>query len=1613
MNTEVQKGNISLRNVFETIDLFKYGAIEGESVEIIVSPYEEDEKYDDSKRVVTIGLRGGFSRDRETFVFNNGEEFDALILPQILAYFESEDKMGKWEVTEPGIEGAAIKGVSETESGNLVFVAAFNKALYEELDKKKEQTEETTKYKKTELTDEEKAWRGILSYVKGRSEKIDFSGYSLTDEEVSELYRLVELIANEELTGEKIVFTSKADVTAQNIANLLKNPVLLQNNFSAEFLEKISKTVSLDVLTKLVINEKRFDNKFDRENPIVLAKVDFARVQLGGMKSNYFGSRNHREVIEKLKEEYLSSDSYTPEEKERYIKYCDEILGFIDKTKRNRDKVEETTVDLDAPLDATREEQLIVDDYDKLIEAVDLMRLGKKDEEHYEFIVEPTPGDPTKRNVRITLMDGVSKLDSYSFMFTNGEMLDTRLREILDRIFKDDPNFETVVQFVNIPGEETKKHSLRYTRDGNEILIKDAKDGLDFDRTKVVVGPSPKSPNAPSMSGAAAEEHEEEKENGEVNIFVGAKDQANRLVLSEGAKDQANRLVLSDAAKEQARRLLIEEASKDQANRLVLTELSRTPQQNNPEPTPTPNKEDKLNEFLRILNTIIEEKENRKIEDNIEKFERLHEYTKKYKISNSNGPLEIFNKETGEKYEPSTEEEKRDIEFAYYWGVMVGKNDKNNTEVINMDYAFSENNKKLFDIMDVHFKESLRKGIDIDFDSLERQFTTSGVENAEEIYNSLFKTDTLNDYVTKYYKESLGLDDDREKTIEKKSNVEYAEYRKLFDLNSSRRLTKNGQSRLNNLKNQKGPIEDMERANLEVFNALYNKIIGAEDADEKYREKQEEYNRLKRHYDEEYADDINNFKVSDGMMLDKVDIGFYEIIDAAKDKDGMTLNLTQDSKDLLEYMELDRASQSRPLSEKEESRMIELVQTNDRARILEYAKSLVNIDAIKTIDLLSVQAIYRDRLNEEIKNAKWIPKKENMNMEPGSGAPGRDPSTEAPVINPEEKNNDKAKRLSLSKDDRDFADYLKLYTIRKMRPLSEEDDKKLATLVAGNERSRVIEHAWLEVKHNRMSEEAFLEIYDTYRAQLAEAIKNAQLVEVTEEKKEEPTKEEPKKEEEVTPELMPYYEKVKAFKDNLVKYSTEKENGVTRYYDRNTNIEYTPQTKKEAAMLEFGNHWFNSVSTDNLVDNAKMYKLVDNYYMSSYGKDAPGLDYLKEEFANSGIENATTYFDNLYKDNKENFIKDKIGDINVLSENEKENGVVPDDFEHMRDLVSEYDDNKKPEDLKDQYELSVGQNFERNFGDHSNEQKTDLKIFNNETLLQRLKRFLQRIKERLLSGLGIRRNDILDSTNDFEFDSNMMQLDSDIDSLNNFITTKYSISEPIEEKTQTQEQVLEQSVEEPVPEQPAEEQAPEQPTEEPVPEQPTEEPVPEQPVEEQVPEQPAEEPVPEQPVEEQVPEQPAEEQAPEQPKVMTTEEALEELSEYMDMTYDFNAGRNVPTSVRVHFANGNKDEGEVVFSTGSGEEEMTLFHHTFTTEEIKTTVLPLITNKYVTLNDTVEKFPAYEVQGRTNNELFYVGSKSENLLQISNASEEILTQAEALMSAELSNKQEHNQGKTM
>lgn len=855
--------SLDIKKIYELIDLYKYASVDGERVEIIVTPYEKDGKWDNSKRVLTIGLQGGFSRDRDTFVIENAEEFDQKILPLLVSYYEQDDALGKWYIVTPEIENTTNKGVSHTESGNALYLESFDKEIYEELTESKEKVEENTIYTKVKLNDQEKIWDEIFLYAKKRRIEQDYYSKSLSDEQKSLVYNFVVNLSNERKINTTFSRNS-LESTENYIKEVFKDKdKLIGLGLTDELINTLNNDVEITRLAKLVTAEKRIRRRVDVNNPVIKEKIDFAISELEKVDyyelrnaslvqfSNGIFTSNKPSAIQKLKANY--------EENSNYASYCDEILSYLNTKAKCNNRVVETKVETPKVIvnDSLNNNNYIVDSYEKLNEIIDLVRYGKLDDERYEIIVEPDRLNTSEVIVRISLLDGVSRSDSYMFKFTDKVLFDNEFARILENIRKEDPNFYSTINYLDVPGLGLVKHALHESRDGNETLIKYADDGLGYPHSTKVV---------------------EEKKNEELD------------------EDLLKKLSL------------LEEQINDEAR--------------------------KQDEQVALDTTV--------------SFDKLHEYVKTYKIDNSMGELKLYRRDTGEEYIPSTPYEKANVEFAIYWGVSAGIEENKDDVVIGEKYAFNEENKKLFDLLDVQFRESVKRGIPVDIESLKTQFEISGVKWADAIFTRLFKNIYYVDYVKKYYECSLGKTKDN-------SEIKVSQKEPLFDEKGMNTLI----SKLYDLyNNQDISLLELE-SNLKNLETEINRYISLRDELEKKSQLDPEQ------YYSDYLKYINLCTEISSVKED-LDIKLEEM--RSKEKEQQKIDLSLEDKELVEYLKLSLLRDKVTLSPTHLARIEEL-KSNEKVLGLEIANHNV-LDATYKLSLIEDKESAEYKLLERQLNDK-------------------------------------------------------------------------------------------------------------------------------------------------------------------------------------------------------------------------------------------------------------------------------------------------------------------------------------------------------------------------------------------------------------------------------------------------------------------------------------------------------------------------------------------------------------------------------------------------------------------------------------------------------------------
>lgn len=437
--------SVSIKELYELIDLYKYYSVVGERTELIVTPYFHDGKWDDSKRIITIGLQGGSSRNRDTFIVENNGDFDKIVLPRIISYYTQDDKLSSWNKEEPKYPNSTIKGVSETEDGNLLYLESLDKNLFDEVIKESEKVTEKTNYKKEKLTDEQKIWDEIICYAKRRRVSEDFFLSPIfTDDEKRKLHNFVIKMSKEK----SISLSNRRQSKEKNkeiIKELFKDKSkLFELGLDENLINKVLDNGITEKIADLVGAEKRIRNRVDFDNQEIQEKINFAVSELN--KVDYFNLRNASAIqfsngkfissqpkaVQKIKEHIAESQIYSEDMKEQYGKYCDEILGYLEKKANNNRKIITTELP-NYEIEFKPYSDVIVDNYEQFEETLKLFDGARVGNEKYELIIRNNKNRPQEREVRISLIGGFSRSDTFDFLFTDGKEFDEKIIEMLNR----------------------------------------------------------------------------------------------------------------------------------------------------------------------------------------------------------------------------------------------------------------------------------------------------------------------------------------------------------------------------------------------------------------------------------------------------------------------------------------------------------------------------------------------------------------------------------------------------------------------------------------------------------------------------------------------------------------------------------------------------------------------------------------------------------------------------------------------------------------------------------------------------------------------------------------------------------------------------------------------------------------------------------------------------------------------------------------------------------------------------------------------------------------------------------------------------------------------------
>lgn len=407
----VTGNTISLTEVCKLIDVYKRMSIDGERVDLITYPIENN------KRVIIFRLQDGKIVNETSYLFDDGDEFDNNIYPIILSYFLSGDLLGSWKIVT-NLDEDLIKGVNETQTGNVIYLSTYDENYFDNIKDKIER-------KGNPETSEDKVWDEILQYAKN---KRMMSLISLKEDELDTIYNFLLNYVNDDkfrYGNTRSIRTSNEEYLNEVFSN---KEVLLDNGISETTINKINSSM-IKQFARLLENEKRIRYRIDTEDRSVSERISFAIYELAGV--GYFEQKNkitHQMptikckmgVISKLLSSLNMTNIYTESLRDKYKGYCYEIVGYLyrkgmdSKTKEEYDSImfneyslrdeEKNTSDL-----SLSEINEIVD----FVEEEKNKAIGKDREKELFRIVKPKPEKVDSDEV-LEIKDAYEKSLNYS-----------------------------------------------------------------------------------------------------------------------------------------------------------------------------------------------------------------------------------------------------------------------------------------------------------------------------------------------------------------------------------------------------------------------------------------------------------------------------------------------------------------------------------------------------------------------------------------------------------------------------------------------------------------------------------------------------------------------------------------------------------------------------------------------------------------------------------------------------------------------------------------------------------------------------------------------------------------------------------------------------------------------------------------------------------------------------------------------------------------------------------------------------------------------------------------------------------------------------------------------
>lgn len=723
---------ISLETIYSIIDLCKYAEVDGEKAELVISPA------DNNSRTIRIGINGGLSREFFEYSYQDGSKFDKEILPLIVNHFLKGEKISSWVTNDPKIEDLPIKELIVSDKENEILIQTFDKELHDLIKDNAEKIQLIDS--EVDFTKEELACEKVLKYLKEKYKSRP------------EIEKLDEALKQEiiAIVDNAYYLNKGKTLTDEQIYNFVNN---IHDGISTEAYNTIvrdirnNNSVLITEIKDYLRNEHKYENYLDEEPYMSLRDVGEKMIAKGYYEARYtfpqkvellnFDAKELESVLSsryKSKYKLLAEMKIAAEEEknEKEAGILDTYMSYLVKTTRarmNKSNKKKEKVFKEC------KQNYKLDDSKTMIDALKLYKGGRLDSEKLEVVV--TEIDEAYE-VNIRLSNGTSR-DNNIFRFTKNE---TFTKDVVPKLINELENGDLICN-----EKEDGSKILFTTNSGNELLIDNKL--LEFTKYKAELvevltqvaetkkeekpqeaAPAPvvEEPKTEAPKEAPAEEPKKEELTLKSNSKYLGSYFRKEILREKGLLSAAGLAEMKKLEAESEDVKAIEKAKKD-LNSGVITQEKYDEIYNGYKALASKYS----SRGLKRPERKVVKKETEEIKDDTE-FGFLHQLLTRYKIQNIDGDLKTVNRETKQEVVFNNEDDLLAVEFANYWNSAAGVRSVNDKDILGETYAFSEDGRKLFTIVNNHFKDG-----ELNLDNIFKEFMSSGVPTSEEIFERLFR----------------------------------------------------------------------------------------------------------------------------------------------------------------------------------------------------------------------------------------------------------------------------------------------------------------------------------------------------------------------------------------------------------------------------------------------------------------------------------------------------------------------------------------------------------------------------------------------------------------------------------------------------------------------------------------------------------------------------------------------------------------------------------------------------------------------------------------------------------------------------------------------------------